>query len=236
MDKPLVSVVIPAFQAEAFLGEAIESALAQTYAPLEVVVADDGSTDGTAEVAASYPEIRLLRLTHRGQAAARNSGVAASEGEMVAFHDADDVMLRDRLEIQMDHLLANPGVQLVVGGQELIFEDGATIPFWLGGREGSFRGAEEAGTSPAGGVHTMTLLARRKAFVLLGGFDESMSHAEDVDWLLRAREAGLGVSVLDRPLIRRRVHPGGLTQDDAAERRALVDVFRARIQRKRQES
>jgi len=95
VDKLLVSVVIPAYQAEAFLGEAIESALAQTYAPLEVVVADDGSTDRTAEVAASYPEIRLLRLSHRGQAAARNIGVAASEGEMVAFHDADDVMLRD---------------------------------------------------------------------------------------------------------------------------------------------
>jgi len=118
----------------------------------------------------------------------------------------------------------------------LIFEDGAAVPFWLGGRDGSFRGGEEAGTPRAGGIHTMTLLARREAFALLGGFDESMSHAEDVDWLLRAREAGLGIGVLDRPLIRRRVHPGSLTQDDAAERRALVDVFRARIQRKRRAS
>ena len=234
VDGPLVSVVIPAFEAGSFLGEAIESAFGQTHSPIEVIVADDGSTDGTAEVAESYAEVRLLRLPHRGQAAARNSGCRAAEGEMIAFHDADDVMLPDRITVQLAHLRANPGVDLVLGGQEVIFEDGAGVPSWHPASRASFRAVlREAGGRARGNVHTMTLLARRQAFELVGGFDESLDHGEDLDWLLRAREAGLEISVLDRSLVRRRVHQGSLTQDEEAERRALVEVFHARVQRKR---
>jgi glycosyltransferase involved in cell wall biosynthesis len=234
VDEPLVSVVIPAFEAEDFLGEAIESVLAQTYSPIELIVVDDGSEDRTAEVAGSYPEVRLLRRANGGQAAARNSGFEASSGEFITFHDADDVMLPRRIELQVEHLRANSGVGAVLGGQELIFEDGAEAPFWMQVADGaSAASGERAGRAKAGGVHTVTVLLRREAFEQIGGYDEAMSHGEDVDLLLRLREAWIGVTVLDQPLVRRRIHPAGMTQAPDSERHALVNIFRARIERKR---
>jgi glycosyltransferase involved in cell wall biosynthesis len=234
VDGPLVSVVIPAYNAAAFLGEAIESALSQTHSPLEVIVVDDGSTDATAEIAVGYEGVRLLRRPHCGQAAARNSGVEAAQGEVLAFHDADDVMLPDRIRVQLEQLHANPPVDLVLGGQDLIVEEGAAPPAWHPASEFSFRAAQrQAGAGGRGNVHTMTLLVRREVFGLVGPFDENLRHGEDLDWLLRAREAGLAVSVLQRPLIRRRVHQRSLTQDEEAERRGLAEVFHARIRRKR---
>ncbi|HEY2324319.1 MAG TPA: glycosyltransferase family A protein, partial [Thermoanaerobaculia bacterium] len=97
-----VSVVIPSYNYARYLGEAIDSALAQTLPPLEVIVVDDGSTDETSEVLATYADrIRVLRQKNSGVAVARNSGIAAAHGEYVAFLDADDIWLPRKLELQM---------------------------------------------------------------------------------------------------------------------------------------
>src|SRR5690349_2600271 len=104
MSAPLVSVVIPVFDGEAYLAAAIESALAKTYARVEVIVVDDGSTDGSASVAARY-DVRLVRQSNRGVSAACNAGVEAARGELIAFLDADDLWPPERLEIQARHLL-----------------------------------------------------------------------------------------------------------------------------------
>jgi glycosyltransferase involved in cell wall biosynthesis len=231
VDEPAVSVVIPAYQAEAFLGEVIESALAQTHAPREVIVVDDGSSDGTAGVAARYEEVRLLRLPHRGQAAARNSGFAAASGELIAFNDADDIMLPERIAVQVEHLQSNPQVALIIGGQELMIEEEAGAPFWHPDADSLMR---RAGRPERGNVHTMTPLFRREVFERVGGFDETMVAGEDVDWLLRVKEAGMEVSIIKQPLVIRRVHDGGLTQKPDWERRGLVEIFQARIKRKRE--
>jgi glycosyltransferase involved in cell wall biosynthesis len=99
---PTVSVVIPAYNAEAYLREALDSVFAQTRPPDEVVVVDDGSTDRTSEVAASYGDrVRLLRQPNRGEAAARNAGVLAARGALIAFLDADDTWLPRYLESQL---------------------------------------------------------------------------------------------------------------------------------------
>src|SRR4051812_7319537 len=110
VSRPLVSVVIPAFNAERFLGEALASVSAQTYAPVETIVVDDGSSDGTAEVARAHPEVALIEQENSGPAAARNRGFAASRGEFIAFHDSDDLMTPDKLAVQVSHMLENPGV------------------------------------------------------------------------------------------------------------------------------
>ncbi|HUC07767.1 MAG TPA: glycosyltransferase family A protein, partial [Solirubrobacterales bacterium] len=99
MSRPLVSVVIPAFDAERFLGESIESVLAQTYAPLETIVVDDGSNDGTVAVASAYSEVTVIEQANAGPSAARNRGFAASSGDFIAFQDADDLMTPDKLEV-----------------------------------------------------------------------------------------------------------------------------------------
>src|SRR5829696_2931566 len=105
---PLVSVVVPCYNQARFLGEAIESVLAQSHPLFEVVVVDDGSTDDTSEVAARYPGVRLVRQENRGLSGARNAGLARSRGEYVVFLDADDRLLPGALEAGVERLGANP--------------------------------------------------------------------------------------------------------------------------------
>src|SRR5437773_3781756 len=114
-----VSVVIPTYNYARYLPEAIDSALAQTHAPLEVIVVDDGSTDDTPRVLAVYGDrIRVIRQANRGPGAARNTGIAAARGEYVGFLDADDVWLPRKLELQMARFEADQGLGLVHCGAE----------------------------------------------------------------------------------------------------------------------
>ena len=231
--NPLVSVVIPAYNAERYLGEAIESVLGQTYAPVETIVVDDGSGDDTAAVARSY-EVELIVQQNAGPAAARNRGFAACRGAIVAFHDADDLMTPDKLSVQVGELLADPAIGCVLAEQELLIEEGAELPFWA---EGSnvptvmpARPEEFAGEPD---VHTMTMVVRRDVFERVGGFDEGMRAAEDFDWLLRAAEDGVRFARLPRVLLKRRVHPASLTQDASVGRAGHFLALKKRMERHR---
>jgi len=232
--RPLVSVVIPAFNSERFLGEALASVSAQTYAPVETIVVDDGSSDGTAAVARAHPGITLIEQDNSGPSAARNRGFAASRGEFVAFHDSDDLMTPDKLSVQVGHMLENPEVGCVLAEQELIVEEGAELPFWADGS------AVETVMPPRPPeledepmVHPMTMVVRRQTFERVGDFDEAMRAAEDFDWMLRAAEEGVEIARLPEVLLLRRVHPGSLTQNAAASRAGLFRAFKARIERHR---
>jgi glycosyltransferase involved in cell wall biosynthesis len=232
--NPLVSVVIPAFNAERFLGEALSSVFAQTYAPVETIVVDDGSGDGTAAIARSRPGVTVIEQENSGPSAARNRGFAASRGEFVAFHDSDDLMTPDKLAVQVGHMLENPGVGCVLAEQELIVEAGAELPFWVEGTKVEAvmpPRPPELKDEPM--VHPMTMVVRRETFERIGDFDESMRAAEDFDWMLRAAEEEVGIARLSEVLLRRRVHPDSLTQDAAASRAGLFRAFKARIERHR---
>ncbi len=124
------SVVIPVFNGARYLGEAVASVLAQTYRPVEVIVVDDGLTDGSAAVARSFRAVRVLEQERGGPAVARNAGAAAATGEFLAFHDADDLLPPDKLERQIGHLLEHPEVGCVLGRQELMLEPGVEMPEW----------------------------------------------------------------------------------------------------------
>jgi glycosyltransferase involved in cell wall biosynthesis len=232
--KPLVSVVIPAFNSERFLGEALASVSAQTYAPVETIVVDDGSSDGTAVVARAHTGISLIEQENSGPSAARNRGFAASRGEFVAFHDSDDVMAPDKLAVQVGHMLDNPDVGCVLTEQELIVERGAELPFWVEGTKVKTvmpPRPPELEDEPM--VHPMSMVVRRETFERVGDFDESMRAGEDFDWMLRAAEEGVEIARLSDVLLRRRVHPDSLTQDAAASRAGMFRAFKARIERHR---
>src|SRR5919107_4763688 len=123
----LVSVVIPCYNQAHFLGEAIESVLAQSHLRFEIVVVDDGSTDDTAEVAACYPGVRCVRQDNRGLSAARNSGLRHSEGEYVVFLDADDRLLPEALATGLECLKSYPECAFASGRYRFIASDGSFL-------------------------------------------------------------------------------------------------------------
>jgi glycosyltransferase involved in cell wall biosynthesis len=232
--RPLASVVIPAFNAERYIGEAIESVLAQSYAPVETIVVDDGSGDRTAAIAAGYNEVTVITQENGGPSAARNRGFAASRGEIVAFHDSDDTMTPDKLAVQAGHLIDNPSVGCVLAEQELVMEPGAELPFWVeGSKVETVMPPRPPELKDEPMVHPMTMVVRRNVFEQVGGFDESMRAAEDFDWMLRATEEEIEIARLSDVLLRRRVHADSLTQDAAASRAGLFRAFKARIERHR---
>jgi glycosyltransferase involved in cell wall biosynthesis len=234
MEQPLVTVVIPAHNAERFIAEAIESVLAQSYEPVETIVVDDGSTDRTAEITGRYGDVRLLRQENRGAGAARNAGVAISSGELVAFHDADDAMLPHRLQAQVDHLRSNHGVGCVLASQELVVEAGAEQPFWALDAEPLFDRLGEQMRTETPDIYTVTMLMSRELFDSVGGFDQAMAPVEDVDIIFRLMERGVELALLPDVVVRRRVHPGALTQDLEASRAGFFKLFKRRIDRRRE--
>lgn len=124
---PLVSVVVPVFAGERFLGEALETIAAQSYSHLETIVVDDGSPDASAEIAASHPGVRLLCEPHRGVAAARNTGVQAARGELIAFLDQDDLWDASKISRQVALLAQRPDLAIALTHVEMVLLDG-TLP------------------------------------------------------------------------------------------------------------
>ncbi len=152
---PRVSVVIPVFNAAPFIGEAIESILGGTYQDLEIVVADDGSTDGSGDVARRYGDrVRVITQYNQGPSAARNAGIAASRGELVAFCDSDDVQAPFRLAAHV-HLLDQAPRAAVVAGELSILEEGRVTheyglrTIWIGPTTRSFEAEVAAAFPPA---------------------------------------------------------------------------------------
>jgi glycosyltransferase involved in cell wall biosynthesis len=217
-ERPLVSVIVAAFQAEAFLEDAITSILAQDYAPFEVVVCDDGSTDRTPEILAAHSELHTIHQPNSGPAAARNAAVAASSGELLAIFDADDLWPSTRLAAQADYLVQHPEVGCVLGRQEWI-----NPPPWL---------TRDAVYGELDGIPILSAMLRRSAFDAIGGFDESFTHSEDMDLLFRLREQGIPIEVLPDVVLFRRFHGANLT-GSAPSTSPLLRSLRQKLERER---
>ena len=174
-------MVIPAYNPGRHLVEAIESALLQEPAPLEVIVVDDGSTVPVAVTDQSG--VRVVRQPNAGPSAARNRGIREAKGELIAFLDADDVWYQGKLAAQLERF--RPGVGLCSCGFEVIDSDG-TRPGW-GGHGGGYRRLLRGNS-----ICTSTVVARRAVLVEVGGFDERLRHGEDwAAWLDIARQSEL---------------------------------------------
>ena len=210
--KPTVSVIVPVFNGEQFLGEALASAWAQSLAPLEVIVVDDGSTDGSAAIA-SRMNVRYISQANSGVSSARNAGLRVAQGQFVAFLDADDTWLPTKLERQVAALLDAEDAGYALCRHIATFEPVGEPPQWYRGRAD---GVSEPSFTPS------AWLVRRSTMSAVGDFDESLRIGEDTDWLLRARDAGVGVVVVPEALLRRRIHTANLT----GSREALDELFK----------
>lgn len=183
-----ISVVIPAWNAERWIVRAVDSVLSQTLPPRELIVVDDGSEDATAEIVAGYgTRVRLLSQANHGLSAARNAGIDAACGEWVAFLDADDYWLPEKLAQQWRLVEKDPSLGFVSCAARLEYEDGEPAGDWMCANEREqtdilrvlFRKhAAMAGSGSA-------VMARRKLLVELGGFDTTLDSLEDVDMWMR---------------------------------------------------
>jgi glycosyltransferase involved in cell wall biosynthesis len=181
--EPLVSVVIPCFNQGHYLGEAIESVLAQTHPELELIVVDDGSADNSYEVAARYPGVRRLRQRNSGVAVARNRGLAESRGAYVVFLDADDRLLPNALAVGVSELLSNPQAAFAAGRPRDIGHNGAVVreamqP--LVTRDHYLKLLEECFIWSGSSV-----VYRREPFEAAGGFNEGRVAADDYELYLK---------------------------------------------------
>ncbi len=219
MSAAAVSVVVPVRDGARYLGAALASVLAQDPSPLEVIVADDGSTDASAAIAtAAGPTVRVLRGPFGGAAAARNAGIVAASGTLLAFIDHDDLWVPGRIASQLRAFQRTPGVELVLGlTQRVRDEAGVLVPLGPPAPEPSFGAA----------------LVTRRAFELVGPLDASRAFDEDVDWFLRAREVNVPAR-LDRVLVQLyRRHATNATRERARDVRAFFEVLRDSIARRR---
>jgi glycosyltransferase involved in cell wall biosynthesis len=224
MTESLISVIMAVRNGERFLREAIGSVRAQTYRPLEIVFVDGQSTDGTAEIARSYSEVRYIRQHNTGVSNAYNLGVESARGALIAFLSHDDLWTPDKLTLQADYLREHPEADCVVARVNFFLEPGCTFPSSL--REEILDGDHPLRIPE-------TLLARRSAFDRVGLFDPEIPVAADMDWFARAADLGLAVPVLGKVLLRKRIHDRNTSVTAAENMLDMFDVLRRSSARKR---
>lgn len=219
-----VSAIVPVFNGERYLEEALRSAVDQSLPPVEVIVVDDGSGDASVEIAESFGEpVRCIRQANTGVAGARNRGLSLATGEFIAFLDHDDVWPREKLEIQAAALRSNPDVGIVSGRMRVF--DGA-----LPGRPWSAEGRREA---PAGAYFSAALI-RRSVFDRIGLLDEGIGHAaDDLEWFVRARDLGVRRVTLDAVTLLYRWHGENTSTDIDSAAAGQLEAVKMSLDRRR---
>lgn len=201
-DPPVVSVIIPAWNAAWCVGRAVESVLAQTFMNYELIVVDDGSTDATLEVLRSYGEaVRVISQANGGMSSARNAGIRQARGRYLAFLDADDRWRPEKLARQVELMEKEPLLAFCSASTLLEDEQGKAVGIWdcrRAGRRATLADIFDNHATVAGGASSV--LARRDLVAELGGFDETLRGAEDTDLWIRLAACGSFACIAD-PLV-----------------------------------
>jgi glycosyltransferase involved in cell wall biosynthesis len=236
-DKPLVSIIVPAYNAEKYFGAAIESAFAQTYPNIEIIVVNDGSTDGTAEVEERYRNrITYIQQENAGVGAARKNGIDHARGEFITFLDADDLLCENKVERQVQYLMNHPECGVCYSAI-YHFKDGdpehlMTLEAW------HFSGAEVfPNLLWKNFINPLTVMIRKSVLDQFGTFDPKRRRAEDWELWLRLSYAGVQFCYIPEWLARYRVTEVSLSRgrkNIVPERIAMLKIFtdlRARLPR-----
>lgn len=221
----LVSVIMPLHDGERYLAEAVESVLAQTHEPLELIVIDDGSTDGGARIARDYgTALRYEYQANAGQSAARNRGVALARGALLAFLDDDDYWSPDKLARQVAVLRDDPALEAVFGHVRQFMSPDLSP-------EAARRNRFHAEIMP--GYVAGAMLIRREAFDRVGRFNPGIRVGEFVDWHARAVDLGLRSVLIPDTVLHRRVHEDNTGIKLRAESVQYVRLLKATLDRRR---
>lgn len=219
MSRPLVSVVIPTFNRAAWVGDAIDSVLAQDYTPLELIIVDDGSTDTTPHVVQSYASaLTYIQRPHRGVSAARNHGVAASRGELVAFLDSDDLWLPAKITTQVALFVQCPQLQACYTDEIWIRRGVRVNPRQIHRKHSGWIFHQSL---PRCTISPSSMMLRRGQWNRLGGFDERLPACEDYDLWLRLTLTTPVQLIPTRLIVKRGGHP-----DQLSHTVPILDIYR----------
>jgi len=225
VSAPGISAIVPVRDGAPYVEEAIDSILAQTRPAREVIVVDDGSRDGTADVVLGYGDrVTLIRQEPQGVGAAVNSGLDAAQGELISFLDADDAWTPRKLELQCEPLERDPALDMVFGHVEQFISPDLSE-------------SERAQLRSVGGHQPAklkgTMLIRREAVDRVGRFATAWKLVDFVDWYSRAREEGLRELMLDEVVLRRRLHRNNVGRRETDARVEYAKAMGAVLRRRR---
>ena len=224
----LISVIIPAYNAADYLAEAIQSIRAQEGIATEIIISDDGSTDGTAQVAAQHcPEARYLSQPNGGPASALNAGVRESTGDYLAFLSADDVWVPQKLQWQLDAWSQHSDCEMLFGHMQHFHSPELTEVQ---------RTKLHCPPEPMPAMSAGTLLISREHFLQVGSFDPQWRVGEFMEWYGRAKDMGFKSFILPQVLSMRRVHGSNHTVVAPKVPQSYAAMLKATLDRRRRES
>jgi hypothetical protein len=221
--KPLVSVIVPVFNGERFIKEAVENILAQNYPSLELIIVDDGSTDNTGEIIEKIDiDIRYFRQENAGPASARNRGIRCASGELIAFLDVDDLWPENNLNSLVDEMCGQPDIDVIHGhSQEMFFDPEKRCYVYGGSPKESFPYSVSAA------------IFRTAVFSKVGLFDTTLLFGEDSDWFIRAKELQANIKRLESVTYIVRRHGQNMTHGKNLVQLNTLRVFKKTLDRRR---
>lgn len=229
--NPSVSVLIPVYNAGLYLAACLDSVLAQTVLPSEIIAVNDGSTDDSLCILRDYARrsevpFRVISRENRGASVTLNEAIAAATGDVIALQDADDLWLPDKLARQLACLAANPALEACFAHTECFISP--DLP-------AEIRAGIACPSGPQPGMHKQTMMIRHAALARVGGFDPQFQMGDFLEWFLRAQSAGLRYHLLAQVVTRRRLHRSGLASQ-IENRVDYARVLKAALDRKRHQS
>lgn len=216
-----ISVIIPAYNAEAHLAETLQSVLGQSLPPDEIVLVDDGSKDGTPKIAKSTnsPLLKYFRQENAGLPAALNAGLRLASGDLLMFLDADDLWPPGKSELHATRMREHPEIEIVLGHQQRM---------WRPPQSAEWRYKE-----PELALALQSSTIRRRVFDKVGWFDEALQYSNDWDWFFRAREMGVPFLTLPEVASYYRRHDTNMTENEETARRGAALVVKRSLDRRR---
>ncbi len=221
-----ISVIVPLYNAENYIVDALNSILNQTLKPFEIIVINDGSTDKSlSKIELFGNKIKIIHQQNKGAGAARNEGIKIANGAYLAFLDADDLWIEDKLEKQFDFLKKYPETEMISGiveqfiSPELSIEDTNKLNPLLKNMPGYLPGA---------------IFIKKSDFLKVGYFNENLHLGEFIDWYSRAKDIGINHHVLPDTFLKRRIHNNNMGIYKKEYVKDYLTVLRASLERKRQ--
>ena len=222
-NHPLISIIIPVYNAEKYLAEAIESILSQKYKNFEIILIDDGSKDKSFDIIIKYVQnhknIISVSQDNSGPSAARNNGIKSAGGGYITFLDSDDYWAASCLHTQIRHLGRNPECEIIWGKTQFF-------------KENESQKYENIG-EPLHFLNVGSALFHKTLFDTVGLFDENLGFSEDLDWFSRAREAGVKIVKHFETVLYYRSHETNMTKNKKIQELDLIKVIKKSLDRRR---